>query len=254
MRINTLKYLFISILLIPTFCFAQNKMRYQQKRPQTSQNLFKGLPNLQNYDNKLVHFGFLIGYNSFNFTIKPQSDLSKTDSIMSVTTTPLSGFDLAIVSDLRMGEYLNLRFIPGLSFGDRNIQYSVNYGDTSKITTDKRIETIYLNLPLFIKLKSSRMHNVRIYALGGIQYTFDLISNEKKQTQNKAQDIVKIQRHDVQAIAGFGFDFYMERFKFSTEFKMSFGLRDILVREANPYANSIKSLNSQVIMISFLFE
>lgn len=254
MNFKFCKFFLISLIFIQVSGIAQNKMRYQQTRPQSRSSIFKGLPNLQKYDDKLLHFGFLIGYNSFNFTIKPEADLSNLDSIMSVTTTPLSGFDLAIVSDLRMGKYLNLRFIPGLSFGDRNIEYTVNYGDSAVIATNKRIETIYLNLPLFIKLKSSRMHNVRVYALGGIQYTFDLISNEKKQTQNQTQEIVKIHRHDVQALAGFGFDFYMERFKFSTEFKMSFGLRDILVRESNPYANSIKALNSRVIMISFLFE
>lgn len=251
---KSLRFGFIVLILVGFTSFswgqrAHNKMRYKEN----SSTMFKGLPNLLNYDNKLLHFGFLIGYNQFNFSVKPYSDLSALDSVMSVTTVPLSGFDLAIITDLRLGKFFNLRFIPGLSFGDRIVEYTLDYGG-ELLATNKRIETIYLNMPLLIKFKSTRMHNVRIYALGGAQYTFDLVSNQKKSAKRNSEDIVKIQKHDVQAIAGFGFDFYMERFKFSTEFKMSFGLRDVLVRENNPYAQSIQSLNSKVIMISFLFE
>ena len=39
---------------------------------------------------------------------------------------------------------------------------------------------------------------------------------------------------------GVGIDFYLEYFKFSPEFKATFGLLDMLVKEETIYSSSIK--------------
>ena len=51
-----------------------------------------GVPNLMRYDNKLFHFGFLLGYNQFDFSIRSKADLSEYDSLMVVNTAAMSGF------------------------------------------------------------------------------------------------------------------------------------------------------------------
>lgn len=219
-----------------------------------AQKLSFGVPNLLKYDNQLFHFGFLIGYNQFDFDIRPKADLSQYDSLMVINTAALSGFNLGIVTNLRLGKYFDLRFIPGLSFGDRVVNYSILYSDKSTLVTKKNIESVYLDLPLLIKMKSSRMHNVRAYVVAGAQYSLDLISAAKKQTNNPKEIMLKLYPHDVQAQVGVGIDFYCTHFKFSTEFKMSFGLMNLLVSENNMYAESIHSLKSKMMQISFLFE
>ena len=46
---------------------------------------------------------------------------------------------------------------------------------------------------------------------------------------------------------GVGIDFYLEYFKFSPEFKATFGLLDMLVKEETIYSSSIKkNVNSWV--------
>ena len=213
-----------------------------------------GVPNLLKYDNKLFHFGFLLGYNQFDFEIRSKSDLSEYDSLMVVNTTALSGFNLGIVTNLRLGKYFDLRFIPGLSFGDRVVNYTILYPDASRLITKKNVESVYLDLPLLIKFKSSRMHNVRAYVIAGAQYSLDLISSVKKQNKNPREIFLKLNPHDVLAQVGVGIDFYCTYFKFSTEFKMSFGLMNLLVTEDNMYATSVHSLKSKMMQISFLFE
>lgn len=213
-----------------------------------------GVPNLQKYDNQLLHFGFLLGYNQFDFLIDAKTDLSEFDSLMVVNTASLSGFNLGIVCNLRMWKYLDLRFIPGLSFGDRIVNYTILYPDNSRLITKKNVESVYLDLPLLIKFKSSRMHNIRAYVVAGAQYSLDLISAAKKKTQNKNEIVLKLMPHDVQAQVGVGFDFYCTYFKFSTELKMSFGLVNLLVHEENLYSQSVNSLKSKMFQISFLFE
>ncbi|MBQ7550876.1 MAG: PorT family protein [Bacteroidales bacterium] len=234
------KYLIISILLIST-SFQMHAQNF-------------GVPNLLKYDNKLFHFGFLLGYNQFDFEIRSKSDLSEYDSLMVVNTTALSGFNLGIVTNLRLGKYFDLRFIPGLSFGDRVVNYTILYPDASRLITKKNVESVYLDLPLLIKFKSSRMHNVRAYVIAGAQYSLDLISSVKKQNKNPREIFLKLNPHDVLAQVGVGIDFYCTYFKFSTEFKMSFGLMNLLVTEDNMYATSVHSLKSKMMQISFLFE
>ena len=214
-----------------------------------------GVPNLLKYDKRRFHFGFTLGYNNFNYRISSKPDLAEYDSLMLVHTRPMSGFSLGIVTNLRLGKYFDLRFIPGLSFGDRYIDYTVRYPDGSEIITPKNVESVYLDLPILFKYKSSRMlNNIRAYVIAGGQYTFDMISAKKRKAPANGDIVVKLNPHDVQAQVGVGFDFYCTYFKFSTELKMSFGFINMLVPEDNMYATSVTGLHAKNLQISFIFE
>ena len=60
--------------------------------------------------------------------------------------------------------------------------------------------------------------------------------------------------HPFIGIGEVGLDFYCRFFKFTTEFKMSFGLINLLVKEDNIYATSVQSLRSKMMQVSFIFE
>lgn len=212
-----------------------------------------GVPNLQKYDNKFFHFGFSIGYNLFDFNIKTNAYYPVSDSLMTITTKPVSGFSLGIVTDLRIWKYFDLRFIPGLSFGERVLSYEF----ANRVKDDdkqRRVESVSLDLPLLFKIKSSRMHNVRVYVLGGVQYSLDLISNQKKQSKRPNEMLVKLNQNDFQGQVAFGLDFYCTYFKLTTEIKMSFGMVNLLVPEEHIYATNIQSVKSKTLQISVIFE
>ena len=212
-----------------------------------------GVPNLQKYDKKLFHFGFSVGYNLFDFNIKTNAYYPQSDSLLVINTKAVSGFSLGIVTDLRIWEYFDLRFIPGLSFGERVL----NYQFANKVKEDdkqRRVESVYLDLPLLFKIKSSRMHNVRIYVIGGVQYSLDLISNQKKQSKRPNEMLVKLNKNDVQGQVGFGLDFYCTYFKLTTEVKMGFGMLNLLVPEDHVYTSNITSVKSKTLQVSLIFE
>lgn len=214
-----------------------------------------GVPNLLKYDKKPFHFGFTMGYNLFDYRISSKPDLAEYDSLMVINTRAMSGFSLGIVTNIRLGKYFDLRFIPGLSFGDRYINYTVRYSSGTELVTAKDVESVYLDIPILFKYKSSRMlNNVRAYVLAGGQYTFDMISAKKKKAPENGEVVLKLNPHDVQAQVGVGFDFYCTYFKFTTEFKMSFGFLNMLVPEDNMYATSVTSLKAKNMQISFIFE
>lgn len=241
---NYSKHIFITILLsVVSFgTFAQRSGAF-------------GVPNLLKYDNKPFHFGFMIGYNQFDFSIASKPNLAEYDSLMVVNTRALSGFNLGIVTNVRLGKYFDLRFIPGLAFGDRIVNYTVMYSTGNELVTKKHAESVYMDLPLLIKFKSSRMlNNVRTYVIAGADYSLDLISAAKKQSSNPRDIILKLYPNDFQGQVGIGFDFYCTYFKFSTELKMSFGFPNLLKAEDNMYASSVTSLKSKILQISFLFE
>lgn len=214
-----------------------------------------GVPNLLKYDKKPFHFGFLFGYDLFNYNISSKPDLAEYDSLMVVNTRGMSGFSLGIVTDVRLGKYFDLRLIPGLSFGDRYINYTIRYATGTELVTAKNVESVYLDIPILIKYKSSRMlNNIRAYVVAGGQYSFDMISAKKKKAPEHGEVVLKLNPHDVQAQVGVGFDFYCTYFKFTTELKMSFGFLNMLVTEDNMYATSVTSLKSKNLQISFIFE
>ncbi len=214
--------------------------------------------NLQNYDLQTVHFGFLLGVNSFNFVATPIRDLRDIDSVLSISPESGMGFSLGIISNLHMGDNFDLRFTPTLSFGERKLVYQLRVTPSiinSSATTETRfksVESTFLEFPLLLKFKSARLNNGRAYIIGGLKPVVDLASQAK--IDAKGEKILKLKKNDLNCELGFGLDFYTQYFKFSPEFKMSYGLNNLLVQDNNLYTSSLQSIRSKAFYISFTFE
>jgi len=200
-----------------------------------------------------MHFGFTIGVNRANFIIHPAPHFERFDTLKSVVSIPKYGFNLGIVSELMLHEYVTLRFIPNLSFAERNIQYSFEGYDT--IVRKKSIESTFLNFPLDLKLRSKRVNNFGAYILAGGGYNLDLASKRNTVTStDQNEQIVKLIRDDFFYEVGAGAEFYLEYFKFAIEGKLSIGTKNLLIKDNTIYSNSIDKLNSKVFLISITFE
>ena len=187
-----------------------------------------------------------------DFSIHPVPDFISLDSVFVVQSTPQWGFNIGIVSNLRLGEYSDLRFIPTLSFGERILNYTLEDSNKVVLNATRKIESTFLDFPLLVKFKSKRLNNVRAYVIAGVQYSVDLASQAKK--KDKKNSLVKIKENDFLYEVGVGFDFYLYYFKFATELKMSYGVGDLLKRDGTVYTKSIDKLNSKIFQLSFLFE
>jgi hypothetical protein len=220
--------------------------------------------NLPYHDEKDYHFGFSLGFNRMDFALKPIDNFhtlnlggfttptSDFDTLYSVLTQAENGFNIGIVSNLKLAPQWDLRFIPTLTFGDRNIVYR-GFKNFAPITRTQQIESTFLDFPLHLKYKSVRMTNTRVYVIGGFKYSHDLASAEDKEDLD-SEILARIKKNDFFYELGVGIDYYFYYFKFATEIKASFGMRDILARENSMFTNSIDRLNSKLIMISFTFE
>ncbi len=208
--------------------------------------------NLPKYDHQRVHFGFTLGLNSSDFVIERAGDFKVRDTVYEVESESVAGLNLGIISNLRMGEYFDLRFIPTLSFGQRNLNYYFIYGPGQEAIVPKKIESTYLEFPFELKFKSKRVNNYRVYVLGGYKYAIDMVSQAK--VKNKEKDVLKLRKYDHGYEIGVGFDFYLSYFKFSPEIKMFNGQNNLLIQDGSEFSSPLKGLYAKTFVISFTFE
>jgi hypothetical protein len=205
------------------------------------------------YDEKSLHFGFTLGFNSMDFKITPSQAFLATDSLFPEVSKLNPGINIQIVTNLRAGKYFDVRFLPGVSFGQRMINY---YKNQVSYPVPQKLESSFLEFPLLLKYKGERLNNVRPYVIGGLNYRYDLAG--KKEYDDEKPVYVRLKRQDLYYEAGAGFDFYLTYFKLSIELKMSNGLGNVLVSEPAPnhteYVNAIDKMKSQLWVLSFHFE
>jgi len=238
-----------------------------------SGNIFaqkKVVTNLPEFDLDPYHFGFILGMNKMFFTIKPEAgfmnvkydpirtpDLNSDSTyLQGIESNPTNGFVIGIVSNLRLGNYFDLRCIPSLSFGERQILYKMliySEGVAENIISSKKVQSTFVEFPLYIRYKGKRINNALPYILGGAKYAIDLASNSKKKDDTNNINVA-IHRNDLYAELGVGFDFYTEWFKFGTEIKMSYGLRDMLKHDNTIYTGGIDQFRSRLFQLTFSFE
>ena len=101
---------------------------------------------LANYENEPYHFGFLLAYNQMMYTIHTVEnyqnialetaqnpwphgtyDMAETKYlyVYNIETAQTPGFTVGIIGSKRLGRYFDLRFIPTLSFSDRQLNYTI---------------------------------------------------------------------------------------------------------------------------------
>lgn len=208
------------------------------------------------YDEKLFHFGFVLGGNTMNFGLKMKEEFGQAgDTIMGIRQKMNPGFTVGVLINMRLGRYFDLRTIPALSLGGRDLEYSMVGKKQALVTENKKIETIIVEIPLELKWKAKRINNTRPYVIGGFKYTLDMASLKKKEDGNIDDFEVKLKKHDYGVVVGAGWEFYLPYSnKIGLELKAFFGFNDLIVRENNIYTDKIDRLTSRIINISVTFE
>jgi len=206
------------------------------------------------YDDKFLHFGFSLGFNAMDFDITPSEEYYKVDSLYPEVSSLNPGINIQIVTDLRPANHLDIRFLPGVSFGQRNIRF---YKNQVLYKVQQRLESSFLEFPLLLKYKGDRLNNVRPYVVAGLNYRYDLAAKKEIIPEDRPV-YIRIKRPDLYYEMGAGLDFYLTYFKLSVELKMSNGLRNIIVNDIpagfEEYRNAIEKMKSQIWVLSFHFE
>ncbi|WP_430825003.1 porin family protein [Carboxylicivirga sp. N1Y90] len=216
----------------------------------------KRIANLRGFDERKLHFGFLLGINTMDFRVynNGNSINQEGERLYADVISLQPGLNIGIVTSLRLKPNLNLRFLPGISFGQRDLSY-IRYdenGDFIEREEPLKIKSTFLEFPLLIKYNALRMHNAKPYIIGGINARYDLAKN--------VQDRLLLNSMDMYLEAGAGFDFYMTYFRFSLELKASIGFANMLNPAGTgeerdiPYTEALDALRSRIFCLTFYFE
>lgn len=206
-----------------------------------------------NVDGLRYNFGYIIGYNSASYRIEKEPTFRNEDSLQSINSSGVSGFNLGLISNLKLTRHLDLRFTPTLAFTVRELNYK--YINPS-LDIDKQVESTYIDMPLSLKLKSIRLRNVRFFVIGGIKPAYD-VTPAKRFDDTALDDVdkkVKVTRFNSSWEFGFGFDLYYQYFKMSPEIKFSKGMANLLLKENNRFSRPLSGLFTEVFQVNICLE
>ena len=203
------------------------------------------IQNMAEHDYVPYYFGLTFGLNFSQYRIRYTADFANTDTFKIIQPRFSPGFNLGLMANLRLTKFIDARFIPALSFSDKELNYNEVLSD--KIIT-KNVESIYLHLPLQLKFKSDRLKNFRFYGMVGTKFDYDLSANARSR---KTDEYLKVKSIDLGYELGMGFEFYYPNFIFAPEIKLSQGLLNQVFRDRSlPLTNAIDQINTRSIVIS----
>ena len=202
------------------------------------------IKNLQNFDQKKIHFGYYIGLNNYNYKLDYLNNPS-SEGIINIENS--FGLNVGLIGDLKLRKNLNLRFEPGLKTNKLNVLYPNN--DT------REIKSTYIQLPLLLKYSAKRYNNIRPYVMGGLSTSFNLSSNQDN-PQDNASNVFRVKTNTFYYELGFGIDFYFQYFKFSPSIRGVFSLSNELIPDnttTSIYTGNIDKISTRAIFINFSF-
>lgn len=206
--------------------------------------------NFLDFNQKPYYFGITLAYNSSNFQVQQSKNFIKSDSIRLVESVTGPGFNLGIVTNLKVGDYFDIRFLPTLSFAERNI----NYAAVSDVRPpfSRKIESVYVEMPFQVRYKSEPFNDLRLFILTGVKYSFDVASESRTR---QSTELVKVSPTDFSLEVGAGAQFFFPYFIFSPELKFSQGLGNVLIFDHSlEEANVIEKILSRTLTLSLHFE
>jgi hypothetical protein len=206
-------------------------------------------PNLEQYDNKWIHFGFSLTMNNASVRVDAQHSYFRTDTLRQIKQTSFPGIGLGALTNFRLGEFFDIRvMLPCISFVQRNLTY--DFDNTQKVV---KIESAYCDGSLLLKYKSSRRKNVRAYVIGGVRASYDLASTINQNRSIKSP-VVSLVPFTYGYEAGFGLDIYFPYFKFSPELKFCNTVNNALYKDGYLYTDAISKITPQMVVFSLHFE
>lgn len=212
--------------------------------------------NQENFDKSFMTWGYFLGFNSYDFKFNYDADQAYQEDILVETSL---GFNVGLIGDLRINEYFNLRFEPGLYISQRNLQYAesnFNGVDFNPSDLTREVKSTYIHFPLLLKVSTKRLNNFKPFLVGGLSTALNLSSNEENPDDNNAGQF-RTKKGMFFYEVGFGIDFYLEWFKFTPSIRGVFAINDELVRDRDPdspWTGDIASMKTRGVFVNFTFQ
>tara|TARA_Y100001933_G_scaffold256306_1_gene300796 strand:- start:3482 stop:4201 length:720 start_codon:yes stop_codon:yes gene_type:complete len=204
--------------------------------------------NLQNEDKKFLNWGYYLGFNQYDFQFEYKDDIGRD-----ILVDKSFGFNVGLIGELRINEFLDARFEPGLLYTSRTLGFPYQQTEADAI---REVRSTYIRFPLLLKASTRRIGNWKPFIVGGVYTSINLGSNEDSLDDNSTGQF-RMKQNVYGYELGFGIDFYTEYFKFTPSIRGVFALTDELVPDEDPnspWTGNINAMRTRGIFINFTFE
>ena len=232
--------LFISIFLISSEGYAQLFTK-------------KKVINNENFDKPQLSWGYFLGINNYDYNFDYISDT------YDIQTEKTFGFNVGLIGNIRISDFFDVRFEPGLVMSNRNLIFNpVQFGDIdfNQNLHFREIKSTYVHFPMLLKISSKRVNNFKPYLLAGVSTAINLSSKENNVDDNSLGQF-RTKKNVFFYELGFGIDLYLEWFKFSPSIRGVFALSDEHVDDndpLSPWTSNIDFMKTSGILINFTFQ
>ena len=241
--VRLLVIMLLGMVLAPSVCVTDGGRLCAQTRK---------VMNRPYIDQRPYHYGFLAGICLQDIEYENNGFIDE-DGNQWFTDVPNydPGFSVGILGEMRINNYIALRAIPTMHFGEKNTWF---YNQTTGEHNIQNMKSTYISLPIDVKISAERFNNYRPYVMCGINPIYDL-------TVKKQRNLL-LKNFDCMLEVGMGCDFYLPFFKLCPEIKFCYGLTNIInknrtdITEATPmvYTNSVNSGRNKMIVFTFYIE
>jgi len=227
------------ILVLLAILMVSNSIHSQRRKP---------ILNIQNEDKALINWGYYLGFNQYDFQFEYENDIDQ-DVLVDKTI----GFNVGLIGELRLNEFLDVRLEPGLLYTQRNL----GFPDFENINDAIReVRSTYIRFPLLLKVSTRRYNNIKPFIIGGGYAAINLGANEDSLDDNSSgtfRSTKNVYGYEL----GFGIDMYTEFFKFTPSIRGVFAITDELIPDNDPnspWTGNINAIRTRGIFVNFTFE
>jgi hypothetical protein len=210
--------------------------------------------NRPEHDQVPYYFGIYLAYNSTYLHPSKNPRFLENDSVLSAEPGASGGVALGFLATLHLNQRWEFRLNPNLIIGGAKFfTYTLNNplpGEAPVIK--KTLPSSIFTFPLQFKFNSDRINNFRVYMMGDVYVSTDLMANAGSRN---AEDLVKLKRNDYGLETAIGFNFYLKFVTLSPELKFSYGLANLHDRDPNlKFSSVFDKLQSRMITFSLNLE
>lgn len=211
------------------------------------------IKNIENFDKDRLSWGYFLGFNSYDFNFDYKENLKD------IQVEKTAGFNVGLIGNLRINDYLDLRLEPGLFITKRFLYYNPSYFNGinyNEADLKREVRSTYIHVPLLLKVSTKRVNNFKPFIVGGFSTAINLSSNEENPNDNSNNEF-RVKKNNLFYEIGFGIDFYLYWFKFTPSIRGVFSLNDELIRDEDPnspWTGNVHSMKSRGLFINFTFQ
>ena len=212
-------------------------------------NLNAQFTNLPNFDQKEFRFGYYLGLNNYDFKVTNDGPGSKSAQLEKGDI----GFNVGLIGDFKINNFLNLSFEPGLSSFSKKMNFYEFISGSKTINKSWNIKSNQIHLPFLLKINSKRYKNFRPYVKLGISSSINI--NKVTSSTGLLPTDFKFSSLNLFYELSVGLDIYLRYFKLSPSVRGLFSMKNEIPNNfsSDLLLDNINKLESRAVFLNFSF-